>query len=182
MVSKLGYAILALLAKQPNTGYELSARARRPLGYYWHAQHGQIYPELRKLLDAGLVRFDAGPGPGPREKKVYSPTEDGLAALRDWVTEPPEPEHNRDNLLLKAYAAWTVEPARAAGLFAGQLTAHTERLRDYEEQLRNVESWHGGGPPPAAHPDFGSYATLVYGIGREKLRIGWLEWMISQYQ
>jgi DNA-binding PadR family transcriptional regulator len=182
MVSKLGYAILALLARQPNTGYELSARARRPLGYYWHAQHGQVYPELRKLLDAGLVRFDAGPGPGPREKKVYSPTEAGMAVLREWVTEPPEPERNRDNLLLKAYAAWTVKPAEAVRLFAGQLAAQTERLREYEDQLRNVESRHNGGPPPAAHPDFGSYATLTYGIGRERHRIAWLEWMIARHQ
>jgi len=181
MVSKLGYAILALLARQPSTGYELSARARRPLGYYWHAQHGQIYPELRKLLDAGLVRFDAAPGPGPREKKVYSPTEAGMAALRDWVVEPPEPEQARDNLLLKAYAAWTVGPPAAARLFAGQLAAHAERLREYEDQLRRLEGRHGG-PPPATHPEFGSYATLTYGIGRERYRIDWLEWMITRLQ
>ena len=105
-----------------------------------------------------------------------------MAVLREWVTEPPEPEHTRDNLLLKAYAAWTVEPAHAARLFAGQLAEHAERLREYEDQLRNVESRHSGGPPPAAHPDFGSYATLTYGIGREKLRIGWLEWMIARHQ
>lgn len=181
MVSKLGYAILALLARQPSTGYELSARARRPLGYYWHAQHGQVYPELRKLLAAGLVSFDAAPGPGPREKKVYSPTAAGMAALREWVVEPPESRRVRDDLLLKAYVAWTVEPADAARLFAGQRAAHAERLRDYEDQLRQVEARHGGSPP-AEHPEFGNYATLTYGIGFERHRIGWLEWIIAQYQ
>jgi DNA-binding PadR family transcriptional regulator len=182
MVSKLGYAILALLARQPSTGYELSARARRPLGYYWHAQHGQVYPELRRLLAAGLVSFDATPGPGPRDKKVYSPTAAGMAALRDWVVQPPEPRHVRDNLLLKAYATWTVEPADAAALFAGQRADHAERLREYQEQLRNVESRHGGGPPPVGHPEFGNYATLTYGIGFERHRLGWLEWIVAQLQ
>ena len=74
MTSKLGYAILALLARQPGTGYELSARARRPLGYFWSARHSQVYPELQKLLDAGLVSFSPAPGPGPLDKKVYSLT------------------------------------------------------------------------------------------------------------
>src|SRR6516165_6614771 len=91
MISKLGYAILALLARQPSTGYELSARARRPLGYFWSARHSQVYPELRKLLAAGLVRFDTAPGPGPRDKKVYSLTDYGMTRLRDWVIQPPNP-------------------------------------------------------------------------------------------
>ena len=113
MISRLGYAILALLARQPSTGYELSARASRPLGYFWSARHSQIYPELRKLLAQGLVRFTARPGPGPRAKKVYSVTEAGLAALREWVIQPPEPAPSRDDLVLKAYAAWTADPAAA---------------------------------------------------------------------
>ena len=104
MITRLGYAILALLARQPGTGYELSARARRPLGHFWFARHSQVYPELQRLLAAGVVRFDTAPGPGPREKKVYSLTEAGLGILRDWVTQAPQPVHARDDLLLKAYA------------------------------------------------------------------------------
>ena len=89
MISRLGYAILALLARQPSTGYELSARARRPLGYFWSARHSQVYPELQRLLADGWVRFDAQPGPGPLDKKVYAPTEAGMSMLRDWVVQPP---------------------------------------------------------------------------------------------
>ena len=138
MISRLGYAILALLARQPSTGYELSARARRPLGYFWSARHSQIYPELRKLLAQGLVRFTAGPGPGPRAKKVYSVTEAGLAALREWVIQPPEPAPSRDDLVLKAYAAWTADPA-AAWPFAAQIAGHRDRLAAYEADWGKVQ-------------------------------------------
>jgi DNA-binding PadR family transcriptional regulator len=181
MISRLGYAILALLARQPSTGYELSARARRPLGYFWSARHSQIYPELRKLLAQGLVRFTAGPGPGPRAKKVYSVTEAGLAALREWVIQPPEPAPSRDDLVLKAYAAWTADPAAAGRLFAAQIAGHRERLAAYEADWGNVQGRHHGGAPPVTHPDFGNYATLRCGIDYERQRIGWLEWISQQF-
>lgn len=181
MISKLGYAILAMLARQPSTGYELSARSRRPIGYFWSARHGQIYPELRKLLDAELVRFSAGPGPGPREKKVYSLTETGLEALREWVLQDPAPaESGRDELLLKAYSIWTADPAGAQELFAGQVRRHQDRLAEYEADWELVESRHQDGPPPVSDPDFGSYATLRCGIDYECQRIAWLTWMCQQ--
>ena len=180
MITRLGYAILALLARQPGTGYELSARARRPLGYFWFARHSQVYPELQRLLAAGLVRFDAAPGPGPRGKKVYSLTEAGVRVLRDWVTQAPSSVHARDDLLLKAYAVWTADPAAAQHLFAGQAARHHERLREYEQDWRQIESRHNGGAPPVTHPEFGSYATLKCGIDHERQRIAWLQWLVQQ--
>jgi DNA-binding PadR family transcriptional regulator len=180
MISRLGYAILALLARRPGTGYELSARARRPLGYFWSARHSQVYPELQKLLAAGFVRFDAAPGPGPRDKKVYSLTEAGLGVLRAWVTQVPAPAQARDDLLLKAYAVWTADPAAARDLFAGQVAGHQERLREYEKDWKQVESRHNGGAPPVTHPEFGSYATLKCGIDYERQRIAWLQWISQQ--
>ena len=180
MITRLGYAILALLARQPGTGYELSARARRPLGYFWFARHSQVYPELQRLLAAGAVRFDTAPGPGPREKKVYSLTEAGLRTLRDWVTQAPQPVHARDDLLLKAYAVWTADPAAAQRLFAGQAAGHRERLRQYERDWRQIEIRHNGGAPPVTHPEFGSYATLKCGIDHERQRIAWLQWLGQQ--
>ena len=180
MISRLGYAILALLARQPGTGYDLSARATRPLGYFWFTRHSQVYPELQKLLTAGWVRFDTAPGPGPRDKKVYSLTEAGLGLLREWVTQAPQPARTRDDLLLKAYAVWTADPAAARRLFDDQIARHQERLSTYEQGWRAVESRHHGAPPPVTHPDFGSYATLRCGIDYERQRIAWLGWMSQQ--
>jgi len=182
VISRLGYAILALLARQPSTGYELAARTRQPLGYFWSARHSQIHPELRKLMDAGLVRFDAQPGPGPHQKKVYSPTAAGQQELGNWVPRPPaSADGGRDDILLKAYAAWTAEPAAVRDLFASQIPRHQERLAGYQEDWRRVESRHHDGPPPVTHPDFGNYATLKCGIEFERQRIAWLRWMVGQF-
>jgi DNA-binding PadR family transcriptional regulator len=182
VISRLGYAIMALLARQPSTGYELSARTRRPLSYFWSARHSQIHPELRKLLESGLVCFAAQPGPGPHQKKVYSLTAAGQQELSRWVPQPPASSGGgRDDILLKAYAAWTADPAATCDLFASQIPRHQERLARYQEDWQRVESRHQGGPPPVTHPDFGSYATLKCGIEYELQRIAWLRWMVEQF-
>jgi len=182
VTSRLGYAIMALLARQPSTGYELAARTRQPLGYFWTARHSQIHPELRRLMDAGLVRFDARPGPGPHQKKVYSLTAAGQEELSRWVPQPPaDAGGGRDDILLKAYAAWAADPGAARDLFASQIPRHQERLARYQEDRQRVEARHHAGPPPVTHPDFGSYATLKCGIEYERQRIAWLRWMVRQF-
>jgi DNA-binding PadR family transcriptional regulator len=182
VTSRLGYAIMALLARRPSTGYELAARTRQPLGYFWSAQHSQIHAELRRLMDAGLARFDAKPGPGPHQKKVYSLTAAGQGELSRWVPQPPASTGGgRDDILLKAYAAWAADPDAMRDLFASQIPRHQERLARYQEDRRHVESRHHAGPPPVTHPDFGSYATLKFGVEYERQRIDWLRWMVGQF-
>jgi DNA-binding PadR family transcriptional regulator len=180
--SALGFALLALLAKAPNTAYELSRRARRPLGYFWTAQYGQIHPQLRVLCEAGLLSVTSAPGPGPHDKRVYSITDAGLRALASWVAQPPRMEPGRDDMLLKAYAIWTANRADATALMRAQAEEHRKRLAEYEaihEQLRRA---HPGGGPAADHPDFGSIATLRYGIGYERNRLDWCEWLAAQLE
>jgi DNA-binding PadR family transcriptional regulator len=177
--STLGFAILGLLARQPCSGYQLAARLRAPVGYYWTARHSQIYPELERLRSAGLVTFEVAHGPGPRDKKVYAATESGLAALRQWITEPPAPHTPRDELMLKVYAIWLADRAAAVAMVRGQADAHARRMAEYEATRSRFHARHGGGPPPVGDPEFGSYATLVLGISHERDHLDWCRWFIG---
>jgi DNA-binding PadR family transcriptional regulator len=177
--STLGFAILALLARRPCSGYELAARLRAPVGYYWTARHSQIYPELERLLAGGLVSYRVAAGPGPRDKKVYAPTEEGLRSLREWVTRPPAARAPRDELLLKTYALWLADPVEAVALFRKQADEHAERLAAYQGIRARAERRHGGAMPPVGSPDFGSYATLLLGISHERDRLAWCRWLIE---
>ena len=79
----LRFAILATLSAGPRTGYDLTQRFDSTVGHIWHAPHSQIYPELRRMEQAGLVAADEVPR-GPRgTKRRYRLTEDGLRELRD---------------------------------------------------------------------------------------------------
>ncbi|GAA2908654.1 PadR family transcriptional regulator [Streptosporangium fragile] len=175
MTSTLGYAILAVLARRPRSGYDLAAAMNRPMGYFWTAGHSQIHPELQRLVAAGLASFEQVPGPGPQGKKIYSPTAEGLAALRRWVVEPPQSRPERDEMVLKTYASWVADPAELVRLFREELAAHERRLSAYEKERDAL-------PEVPAHGSqaFGSYAALWCGISYERHRIAWCRWMIGQ--
>ncbi|MET8140631.1 PadR family transcriptional regulator [Sphaerisporangium sp. NPDC005288] len=175
MPSTLGFAILAALAKDARTGYELTAVMNRPVGYFWTARHSQIHTDLQKLLADGLVRFEAEHGPGPQGKKVYHLTPEGRAALRDWVTEPPRARTERDELVLKTYASWLADPAEMAELFRAQLLLHEERIAQYEGQRAGF-----AGVPDPGDPTFGNYAALWCGLSYERHRAEWCRWMIGR--
>jgi DNA-binding PadR family transcriptional regulator len=177
--STLGFAILGLLARQPCSGYQLAARLRAPVGYYWTARHSQIYPELERLRAAGLVSFEVAPGPGPRDKKVYAATGAGLAALREWVIRPPAPQTPRDELMLKVYAIWLADPTAAVAMVSGRAEAHARRLAEYEAIRARFHVRHCGDPPPVGDPDFGSYATLLLGISHERDHLDWCRWLVG---
>jgi DNA-binding PadR family transcriptional regulator len=175
-VPTLGYALLALLAKQPNTAYELSQRVRRPLGYFWTASYGQIHPQLRELTAAGLLSEESLAGPGPHDKRVYTITAAGRDALAAWAVEPPRQEPSRDELLLKTYAIWTAEPEQARALALSQAAIHRQRVAEYTA----IRDRLGRDAADPAHPDFGSLATVRYGIGYERHRAQWCEWLATQ--
>ncbi len=179
MPSTLRYAILTLLSRRARTGYELASSLRRPVAYFWEARHSQIHPELQRLLAEGLVDFEGAPGPGPRDKKIYSVTDEGRRALGEWLVEPARPQPARDELVLKAHGIWAADPERARRLFEQEAAAHEARLAEYETQSAAVQSRHGGAPPQD-HPDFGNYAALWCGLSYERHRIAWCRWMASQ--
>ena len=40
----LDFAVLGLVAREPSTGYQLAARMKWPVAYYWAEGHSGIYP------------------------------------------------------------------------------------------------------------------------------------------
>jgi DNA-binding PadR family transcriptional regulator len=81
------YGILALLALQPWTTYQLATQMERSLGWIWPRAISRLYEEPKKLVAAGLA--DSRPGAtGRRPSTVYSITPAGREALAAWLTEP----------------------------------------------------------------------------------------------
>jgi DNA-binding PadR family transcriptional regulator len=80
------YALLGLLSfDDPLTGYELKQRADRTLRYYWVSPAmSQVYSELERLHDLGLVRRH-----GDDRTTSYSLTRTGRTALTRWMKDTP---------------------------------------------------------------------------------------------
>ena len=48
-------AALGLLAQQPGSGYDLLKTFEKSMANVWPATQSQLYGELNKLADAGLI-------------------------------------------------------------------------------------------------------------------------------
>jgi PadR family transcriptional regulator, regulatory protein AphA len=113
----LRYALLGALADQPRTGYELLKHFQQSLAYAWPASHSQIYPELARLLEDGLIeQTDAG----ARNSKTYAVTEAGVDQLRTWLRETEPDRRVRSDAALRTFFLWLLEPDEAREQLEGE--------------------------------------------------------------
>jgi DNA-binding PadR family transcriptional regulator len=106
----LRYALLGSLADHPGTGYDLVKHFEQSLAYAWPASHSQIYPELARLLDEGLIEQT---GAGARNSKTYAVTEAGLDEMRRWLRETTPDRRVRSDAALRGFFLWLLEPSEA---------------------------------------------------------------------
>lgn len=148
-----------------------------PIGFFWHARRSQIYPELARLEEAGLVKHTVVAQHDRPDKKVYEMTDAGRAALREWVVSPLRPGMDRDELMLKTYSVWLADPKQAITLFRAQERLHQERLAQYEQMAAEMERKAGSDHLRWNAPRFAAYATLQRGIAYERGYAEWCRWM-----
>lgn len=128
------WAVLGLLGIRPMSGYDIKAAVDRTIRHFWAASYGQIYPELKRLAEAGLVVGSEEPT-GGRRRTVYEITADGEQELQAWLRLPPDTFETRDEGLLKLFFAEAVEPQEAVEIvraMRGYHEAATNRLRALE--------------------------------------------------
>jgi DNA-binding PadR family transcriptional regulator len=182
VIGALGYAILGLLSREPLTGYDVAGRMRARVSFFWEARHGQIYPELARLEEGGLVSHRLIEQRERPDKKVYEITPAGLGALKNWLTEPPALRAARDELVLKAYSVWLAEPEKALTLFREEQRRHEERLHEYERiEAWMQEEW-GDDVRRIGSPSFASYAALRRGILNERGYVEWCRWVADSLE
>lgn len=180
--STLAYALLGLLARGPLSGYELAQQMKAPVGYFWRARHSQIYPELARLQRAGWVTHEVVPQVDRPTKKVYAVTPAGLDALRAWVTAPSEPLVVRDELVLKAFSLWLVDPSAAAALFREQERLHREQLARYQGFRDEMEQRCADDLTRVDSSIWATYATLQRGLSYELSTAEWCGWIADQLE
>jgi len=166
----LADAILACLTERPMTGYELAKTFDASIGFFWRADHQQIYRELSKLRDRGHAQAREVVQSGKPNKLVYTLTEAGKAALRHWAARPSVPASIKDDLLVRLFALdhVDIEPLRAD--LMARLEHHRDRHDRYERLL--AKRFPQGIAPPA---DLGKLLSLRLGLRHEKMVAEWCE-------
>jgi len=135
----LRHALLAILAVEPLTGYDLTKYFDRSAANVWHAPHSQIYPELRKLESAGLVTAESEARGDHGVKRTYSITDAGLDVLVEWVEEATPPAPERDDFRLKATYLEFGSFANARRQFEAHLEYHEELRRRWDVHAQVLE-------------------------------------------
>lgn len=136
----LKHALLALLVARPMTGYELAKQFDKSVTYLWHAPHSQIYPELRRLEEAGLISAAVMPRGSQATKRSYSVTPAGEQELVRWVEDVQEPAEIREPAYLKATYYELSSYDNAIRQFEAHLNHFAEQKRLWENHLDDLEN------------------------------------------
>ena len=125
----LRYALLGLLADRPYSGWQLLKHFEGSLAYAWPARHSQIYPELARLREAGLIEQT---GEGPRGAKEYTLTSTGREEVERWLRETTPSRNTRDEALLRVFFLWLLDPDEAAQYLDREVEFQRRMLADLE--------------------------------------------------
>ncbi|WP_141581768.1 PadR family transcriptional regulator [Actinomadura sp. WMMA1423] len=163
----LRHAVLGLIAEMDGaSGYDLLKMFEISLGNVWPARQSQLYGELGKLSDAGLIEVA---DEGPRGRKAYRITDSGRAELRHWLVDVPPKGNRKDETLLRVFFLGLVEPEEVQRFMRGQVAG----LGRYLDELGTLEKGIDWG-----EDDLSVYGRLVieYGKRYAAMRRDWFEW------
>ena len=171
----LKYAILGLLNRHPMTGYDIGIEFNYELAEFWHAKHSQIYTELKKLNEEGLVTFDIEISGDILEKKQYTITDLGRDDLIRWLHKDELiGKTAKDVFRVRMYFSHFLDLDSRIKLLESQKMQHTKRintLKKTSEQYPEV--------PDATSDRFGDYIILEGAIMREQSTLEWLDKCIA---
>jgi PadR family transcriptional regulator AphA len=157
-----GRVILGMLSLGSQTGYEIKSFVDKTTRHFWAASYGQIYPELRRLEEQGLVRGRFEPT-GGRARTVFELTDAGRAALQAWLGSDTEPLNElRDESMLKLFFSDSGDPQLRIDNIRAMRELHERTLA----QLNALE-------PHARQGPEGPYLTLQLGIRMQECVIDW---------
>ena len=161
-LTSTGRVILGMVAQGRRSGYEIKQLVDHSTRYFWAASYGQIYPELRRLEQQGLIRGRSDPS-GARAKMAYELTPAGEQALREWLVADDGLTYElRDEGLLKLFFS-DAEPGTALQTVRAMRELHERKLA----QLRMIEQAKG------QHMPAGPALTLDMGLGLTSWLLEW---------
>jgi PadR family transcriptional regulator, regulatory protein AphA len=126
------YAVLGLIAlRGPSTAYEVKRALSRITSEFWSVPHVTPYRATKTLERAGMLTSEQELG--GRRRRVYSLTEEGRLALREWLSEPSSDTMRiHDPGQLRLLFAELVDPDAVAELASAQAGVYEARLATLE--------------------------------------------------
>ena len=151
----LRHALLGLLREQPASGYDLMQIFKLSLANTWPATQSQVYAELGRLADAGLLAVS---DEGPRGRKEYALTDAGLAELRHWLLETPPELHPRSESLLRIFLLGALDRGESEHYLRRLTEASGKEIATLDAIAATAADW--------PDTDLAEYSFLALEFGR----------------
>ena len=164
----LPYAILAALASQPCSGYDLVKRFNKSVNSFWNASHQQIYKALAQLETAEQVTFEKIEQENRPNKKIYSLTLTGRQALQTWIAQSGAIAPIKSELLTKLSVGYLVPTDTLLTTLDTYYQQHKEKVKSYQ----TVAKQYAQSPQLTREQQF-QYLSLRAGI---RQHLAWLSW------
>ncbi|MEU5432322.1 PadR family transcriptional regulator [Streptomyces sp. NPDC020719] len=168
-------AVLAALLEGEASGYDLAKGFDASVANFWMATPQQLYRELDRMESDGLIEARVVQQERRPNKRLFSLTDAGYAALRSFTAEPPRPSAIRDELLVKVQAvdAGDAEAVRAS--IAERLEWARAKLARYDRLRTRLLDGRTEDDFLAGAERVGPYLTLMRGRAFEQENIRWAE-------
>jgi DNA-binding PadR family transcriptional regulator len=174
----LAHAVLSLLSHEPYSGYEIAKEFQGSVGYFWQASHQQIYRELKKLEEQGLVRMEEVNEDRPLNKKIYYITDLGKQTLAGWIDSENELGVVREDILVKLFAGHLVDSKILIRQLEQQRRLYQKKLSNLQEKEREIFSQ----PEALDNNYFCPNITIQMGLRYYQTWIDWCDESIEKLQ
>lgn len=160
------YVVLGLVGARPLAGYEMARFAARSIAHMWPIAKSQVYTELGRLEELGLIRGTDVAQERLPDKRVYELTGAGREALRAWILDDSVDERFRSSTLTKLFFAASVE----TGAVSPMLDALEERTRARRDHLDGIATMLAG-----REPAFFPRLTALFGVRQAEATLAWVD-------
>jgi PadR family transcriptional regulator AphA len=167
-----GTVILGFLSDSEMSGYDIKSRVEESTRFFWAASYGQIYPELKRLAENGLIERVDQPQ-GDRRRTPYRITPSGLEALRTWLLDGRSTMELRHEGMLKLFFADALPRDQRVAMVRAMGDLHREKaerlglVREALEPIEGDPSWE---------------LVLRFGLGFNQWAIEWCDREIARLE
>ncbi|MCY0922127.1 MULTISPECIES: PadR family transcriptional regulator [unclassified Streptomyces] len=175
----LRHAVLAALLDEELSGYQLAKAFDMGVANFWHALPQQLYAELTRLEEAGLVQGREVLQDTRPNKRLFRVTDAGAAELERFAQSPGKPSFIRDDLLVKVQAADHLDAEVLIERLSERSTWARTRIELFEALLARMRGASDEEEFLRRGARVGPYLTCLRGLAFERANLDWYQRTIT---